>query len=81
MDNCRNTLTDSRRQLDIAHETLEQSNENLRLNQDYYRAGTSTMSDLLQAQQQQQQALDAYTDARIAYYTALAKYKQAVGLY
>ena len=79
MENCWNTLTDARTQLDIARQTLEQSSENLRLNQDYYRVGTSTMSDLLTAQQQHQQALDAYTDARIEYQMAVARYRQAVG--
>ncbi len=79
MDNCLNAVNDARRQLDIATETVSQSEENLRLNQDYYRVGTSTMSDLLQAEQQHRQALDALTDAKIEYQMALVKYRQAVG--
>ena len=79
MDNCLNAVNDARRQLDIAAETVSQSEENLRLNQDYYRVGTSTMSDLLQAEQQHRQALDALTDAKIEYQMALVKYRQAVG--
>ncbi len=79
MDNCLNTLNDSRRQLDIAAQTLEQSAENLRLNQDYYHAGTATMSDLLDAEQQHQNSLDAYTDAKIDYQMSLLKYKQSIG--
>ncbi len=58
---------------------MSQSEENLRLNQDYYRVGTSTMSDLLQAEQQHRQALDALTDAKIEYQMAVVKYRQAVG--
>ena len=79
MDNCLNAVNDARRQLDIATETVSQSEENLRLNQDYYRVGTSTMSDLLQAEQQHRQALDALTDAKIEYQMAVVKYRQAVG--
>lgn len=79
MDNCLNAVNDARRQLDIAAETVSQSEENLRLNQDYYRVGTSTMSDLLQAEQQHRQALDALTDAKIEYQMAVVKYRQAVG--
>lgn len=43
-------LQDSYKQILIATKSIEQSTENLRLNEDYYRAGTTTMSDLLDAQ-------------------------------
>jgi outer membrane protein TolC len=37
-------VSDAYRQILIAHNSIEQSAENLRLNQDYYRSGMSTMS-------------------------------------
>lgn len=39
---------------------IEQSEENLRLNHNYYQVGTVTMNDLLNAQQQYRQC---YTNA------------------
>ena len=45
----------------------------------YYRAGTSKMSDLLEAQLLYQQALDKHTDAFADYQNKLLEYKQATG--
>ena len=45
-----NDVTEAYQQLSIAQRSIEQAEENLRLNRDYYRAGTSRMSDLLEAQ-------------------------------
>lgn len=77
MDNAWNEVETSYRQLALARKGIEQADENLRLNRNYYQAGTSTMSDLLQAQQQYQLTRDQMTDAYIAYQTALTKYRQA----
>ena len=56
-----------------------QDEENLRLNRDYYRAGTSRMSDLLEAQLLYQQSLDKHTDAFADYQNKLLEYRQAIG--
>lgn len=56
-------LQDSYKQILIATKSIEQSTENLRLNEDYYRAGTTTMSDLLDAQSMFRQSHDKYADA------------------
>ncbi|MCR4602836.1 MAG: TolC family protein [Prevotella sp.] len=79
MDNCWASVETCHRQLAIARKSIAQSEENLRLNNDYYRAGTTTMSDLLDAQSSYQQSRDKYVDAYIDYQVNLLKYQQATG--
>ncbi len=79
MQNAWNNVEESRQQLQIAQRSIEQAEENLRLNRDYYRAGTSKMSDLLEAQLLYQQALDRRIDAFADYQNKLLDYRQSVG--
>ena len=79
MQNAWNNVEESRQQLQIAHRSIEQAEENLRLNRDYYRAGTSKMSDLLEAQLLYQQSLDRRTDAFADYQNKLLEYRLATG--
>ena len=79
MQNARNGVEEAYQQLLIANRSIEQAGENLRLNRDYYRAGTSRMSDLLEAQLLYQQALDKHTDAFADYQNKLLEYRQAIG--
>ena len=72
--------TAANQQLLIANRSIEQAGENLRLNRDYYRAGTSRMSDLLEAQLLYQQACDKHTDAFADHQNKLLEYRQAVGM-
>ncbi len=65
--------------LSIAIESIAQSEENLRLSTDYYRAGTESMSDLLDAQTLYQQSRDSYAEALQSYEVALRNYLQATG--
>ena len=74
-----NDVTEAQSQLDLARQSIEQAAENLRIHRDTYQAGTSTMSDLLQAQLLYQQTLDQRTDAYIALQTALLDYRHATG--
>jgi outer membrane protein TolC len=74
-----NDVNEAYQQLTIAQRSIDQASENLRLNRDFYRAGTSTMSDLLQAQLLYQQALDSRTDAFADYQNKLLDYRQATG--
>ena len=74
-----NSVEESYQQLAIAERSIEQAKENLRIHRDYYRAGTSRMSDLLEAQLLYQQSLDRRTDAFIDYQTNILKYRQATG--
>jgi outer membrane protein TolC len=79
MQNAWNNVEESRQQLQIAQRSIEQAKENLRLNRDYYKAGTSKMSDLLEAQLLYQQSLDRRTDAYADYQNKLIEYRQATG--
>ena len=79
MQSAWNTLQEAYQQLTIAERSIEQATENLRLNRDFYQAGTITMSDLLEAQLLFQQALDKRTDAYTNYQNKLLAYRQAVG--
>ena len=74
-----NDVEESRQQLQIAQRSIEQAEENLRLNRDYYKAGTSKMSDLLEAQLLYQQSLDRRTDAYADYQNKLLEYRHATG--
>ena len=74
-----NDVEEARQQLQIAQRSIDQAEENLRLNRDYYRAGTSKMSDLLEAQLLYQQSLDHRTDAYADYQNKLLEYRQATG--
>ena len=79
MQNAWNGVEESYQQLLLSQRSIEQAEENLRLNRDYYRAGTSKMSDLLEAQLLYQQALDHHTDAFADYQNKLLEYRQATG--
>ena len=80
MQNAWNGVEEAYQQLLLAQRSIEQAEENLRLNRDYYRAGTSKMSDLLEAQMLYQQSCDKHTDAFAEYQNKLLEYKQAIGL-
>lgn len=72
-------VDDAYLQLLLAKKSIEQSEENLRLNKDYYNAGTGSMSDLLDAEQKYQQARDQYVDAYATLQTKMVEYKQSIG--
>jgi outer membrane protein TolC len=74
-----NDLQDAYKQMGIAANSIEQSAENLRLNEDYYRAGTTTMSDLLDAETLYQQSRDKYVDAFSSFRIKEVEYLQATG--
>ena len=79
MQNAWNSVVESQQQLDIARRSIEQSEENLRLHRDYYRAGTCKMSDLLEAQLLYQQSCDKHTDAYADLQNKILEYKQSTG--
>lgn len=74
-----NGMNDAYKQVNIALESIEQSEENLRLNTDYYKAGTATISDLLDAQTLYQQSHDKYVEAFTQYEVKKREYLQATG--
>ena len=79
MRNAWNSVVEAQQQLTIAQQSIEQAAENLRLNQNFYQAGTNKMSDLLEAQMLYQQSLDRRVDAFINYQISLLNYRQASG--
>jgi outer membrane protein TolC len=79
MQKAANDVEEARKQLLIAHRSIEQADENLRLHRNYYRAGTARMSDLLEAQLLYQQACDKQTEAYAELQNRLLDYRQATG--
>ena len=79
MESAYTSLNTAYQQIGVARKSIEQAQENLRLEQDFYHAGTSTMSDLLKAQSSFQQANDDFVDAWITYQEKRLEYLQATG--
>ncbi|WP_405333564.1 TolC family protein [Fibrobacter sp.] len=74
-----NTLNESFRQIEISRDAVAQAEENLRMQREYYNAGTATLSNMLEAETLRQQASDSYTEAVTGYYTAVCAYLVATG--
>lgn len=72
-------LNQSVRNIDLSKLSLQQADENLRLANDRYKAGTIIGKDVLEAQLIWQQAYTHLIDARIDYKISEAGYKKAVG--
>ena len=79
MQNKWDELTASHRKMELAAEAIGQAEENLRLNRIYYEAGTSTITDLLEAETMARQAHDQYSAAYGDFRTATAAYLNATG--
>ncbi len=79
MQNAWNGVEESWEEYSISLKSIEQAQENLRIYKNCYDAGTSTMTDLLQAQLLYQQAMDKKTEAYSAYMIKLLEYNQALG--
>ncbi len=79
MDNTWNDLNTAYTQVQIAIESIEQANENLRLQTDYYQAGTCTMSDLLEAQTLYANSRDSYSESIAQYEIKCREYLKATG--
>ena len=74
-----NELEESYKQVKLSEESIATVEENVRLNTDYYKAGTVTLSDLLDAQSLLQQSRDQYTGDYTAYLIKRTEYLQATG--
>jgi len=79
MQSAYDNLDNAYQQVLVARKSITQSEENLRLNRDFYQAGMSPMSDLLDAQTKCQQAYDQLTEAKINYLNCRTAYLIAVG--
>ena len=67
-------LESTYKQTQIAQKSIGRAEENMRINREYYRNGITTMTVLLDAQRQQQQALTQYNTAVSEYLQAKTRY-------
>ena len=74
-----NSLNEAYKQIEISKNSIVQSKENLRLQTDYYKAGTCTMSDLLEAQTMFQQSKDRFVENVTQYEIKKTEYLQSTG--
>ena len=74
-----NELVELYNQIQLAEKSIESSTENLRLNKDFYRAGTVSMNDLLDAQVIYQQSCNQLSTARCNYTIKLTEYEIITG--
>jgi outer membrane protein len=72
-------LSDAYKQMSLSEEARAQSEENLKVNQDSYDNGMSSISDMLEAQALQQQMNDQLIDAKAGYRKTLVSYLQMTG--
>ena len=79
MQQLHNDVEEAVQQVQLANKAIISALENVRLNSDYYEAGTGLLTDLLDAQNSLQQARDQRTEAVTAFCVKLARYKQATG--
>lgn len=67
------------RKMQNASESIGQAEENLRLNENYYRVGVSSITDLLEAQTLYKKACDQYISAYSDYRVRCTEYLKATG--
>jgi outer membrane protein len=73
------SLNQAARKIELSGASLQQAEENLRLSNDRFKAGTVTGQDVLEAQTLWAQANSNIIDARIEYKVSEAVYKKAIG--
>lgn len=76
---CWNELQEAYKQILLAQKSIDSSTENLRLNNEYFRAGTVSLSDVLDAQTLLQQSRDQHTEACSQYRIKRAQYLRVTG--
>ncbi|TDE08707.1 TolC family protein [Dyadobacter psychrotolerans] len=72
-------LNQAAKKIELSGASLQQAEENLRLSNDRFKAGTVTGQDVLEAQTLWAQANSNIIDARIEYKVSEAVYKKAIG--
>jgi outer membrane protein TolC len=79
MQNVQNGVNEAYAQVLLAQKSIRSAEENLKISQDNYNAGITTLSDLLEAQNLLQQSHDQYTEAATEYFVKQAEYKNVTG--
>lgn len=69
-------LVEAYKQIDIAKVSVEEAEENLRMNMDQYKAGTVTLTDLLDAETLNRKTQDELSTAKANFQIRLADYKR-----
>jgi outer membrane protein TolC len=72
-------FSDAYKQVLLSEEAKEQTEENLKVNQDSYNNGMVSIADLLEAQALQQQMNDQLTDSKASYRSKQITYLQVTG--
>jgi len=81
IEQTRNEWNEARFQIKTSQASIDQSKENFKIVNDNYKAGVSSMSDLLEAQALYQNAQDQFSDAICMYKIKKANYLSAIGSY
>ncbi|MBB4603619.1 outer membrane protein TolC [Hymenobacter luteus] len=68
-------LQEAYKRVQVTEAAMAQTQENLKVNQDTYRSGLSTLNDLLDAQAQLQTAADSHAEARTEYHVRRTAYR------
>lgn len=77
----KNTYNEEYFQIGMAQKSVEEAQENLKVTNDNYKSGVSSMSDLLEAQSTFQSAEDRLIEAQCNYQIKKAKYLEAINNY
>lgn len=77
IDNAWDELTSAQRKASLAHESIGSARENLRINKAFYDAGTTQITDLLQAEALYRGSQDSFIDAYAQYQICLTAYQTA----
>lgn len=72
-------LDSARRQIDVARATIAEAQESLRINQDRYNSGLSSITDLLAAEETAERSQASYWEAVYRYHTGYASLELACG--
>ena len=72
-------LTDAQTRVNLTRSALAQAEENLKVSRDQYDVGMETLTNLLEAQVQWQQAWSDWVDAKAALRLSEAEYLKSIG--
>jgi multidrug efflux pump subunit AcrB/outer membrane protein TolC len=81
IEQAKNELNETRFQIITSQASIDQSKENLKVVNDNYKAGVSSISDLLEAQALFQDAKNQFSDAVCMYKIKVANYRSVTGMY
>jgi multidrug efflux pump subunit AcrB/outer membrane protein TolC len=81
IEQAKNAYKEEYFQISIAQKSVDQARENMKVTSDNYKAGVSTMSDLLEAQSTFQSTQDNLIEAQCNYQIKKVKYLESINVY